>query len=351
MSNSRTDRLIQRAGEILTTDMQGVDGFGNARGGIMNPDQYNSFMSWVQDSSPLLSLIRNERLNAPVREIDKMGIGQRVLHAATEGNALASTQYAKVEFGKVTLSTKKVMAQLNYSYETVEDNIERGGWQTKVMKELAARVAVDQEELIILGDTTIGAAHPLFPNDDFLASQDGLIRRVVNQKPSGMPHENKTGGHLVDGAGATITTSTWVNLLDVVPAKYYRDKKDFVFLTSDALELSWRESLMNRATPLGDYFVLTNNQMVAMGIPVITSPHIRSDISVTAATGSLTAGGNTVLFLLNPKNIIMGTWRQITLETAKDIEKQVYKVVLSMRIGLTLEEPDAVGMAYNIKRR
>jgi len=394
-SESRADALIKKANAVVTQDMAGIrqDSWADPEnyvsyelGGLMNPDQFRVFHEWVQDGTVLLQMIRNETLNAPIREIDKMGIGRRVLEGVEETQAV--TKLVRPDFGKVLLTTTKLMAQLNYSYETVEDNIERGGWQTRVMRQLAERVAVDLEELILLGDRNI-----VDPNELFLNTQDGLIKRMVTQRAAapwvdGAP---RYGGHLIDKGGAPIDQSAWVDLLDNVPGKYWRDRGDYIFLTSPHLELAWREELINRQTALGDYFVLTNNKMVSMGIPVVTSPHIPEGYTINPGarlsmqysspgwhltpptpgstpgipsddrvltpylgpTGTPTPADSraTMLFLINPKNIIMGTWRNITIETDKDIERQVYKVVLSMRVGVVLEEPDALGVAYNITRK
>ena len=44
--------------------------------------------------------------------------------------------------------------------------------------------------------------------------------------------------------------------------------------------------------------------------------------------------------LTRPDNIIWGVCRDIMVETDKDIRSQVYIIVLTLRAGLVLEEPD-----------
>ena len=38
----------------------------------------------------------------------------------------------------------------------------------------------------------------------------------------------------------------------------------------------------------------------------------------------------------------MGVYRNVQIETDKDIESRVYKIVMTMRIGVQIEEKDAV---------
>lgn len=348
----RTQQLLaQKAGEILTTDMIGTNGNGTARGGYMNPYQVKTFMEWIQDDAPLLGMIRTEMLSAPVREVDRTGIGQRVLHGRTEGQALTDAQKTKPEFGKIEISTKKVMAQVDLSYETLEDNIERGNFRTRVMKMMASQISRDLEDFIINADTTIpasGAGHAIYTTgDDLLCLQDGLIKRIYSQKPSGMPHQNLTGGHIIDAASDTIAMSHWFDLEDAIPEKYFRSG-GYVWLTSRGIDLSWREYLTNRQTALGDMFVISNTEAKALGRRIVTSPFIPSKVSMAA--GVMSPGTNSFLMLLQPQNLIMGVWRNLMIEADKDIERQVYKIVLSMRVGLSVEEPDAIGLIENIKK-
>ena len=52
--------------------------------------------------------------------------------------------------------------------------------------------------------------------------------------------------------------------------------------------------------------------------------------------------------LTRPDNIIWGVWRDIMVETDKDIRSQVYIIVLTLRAGLVLEETDAVVLVNGI---
>lgn len=359
-SAERADRAINdmlggnlKHQDISTGDMTGTNANGTAKGGLMNPYQVQTFLEWIQDESPFLKLVRRETLAAPVREIDRTGIGHRIMHGRNEGQALTAGQRATAEFGKMEISTKKVMGQINLTYESLEDNIEKGNFRSRLMRMMSGQVSRDLEDWALNGDVLIpasGAGHALYPTgDDLLCLQDGLIKRVYTQKPSGMPSQNLTGGHIINAASASISLAHFFDLEDAVPSKYFRNA-GYVWLTSRGVDLSWREYLTARQTPLGDRFVINENQAVALGRPIITSPFLRGDVSA-AAGGVLSPGTNSFLLLLQPSNMTMGVWREILIETDKDIEAQVYKIVLSMRVGWTLEEPDAIAMVENIKRR
>ncbi|MFP9167082.1 phage major capsid protein, partial [Enterococcus faecalis] len=83
----------------------------------------------------------------------------------------------------VNLSTKEVIAEVNITYDTLENNIEKDGLQNTIMQMIAERAAVDIEELLVNGDTS--------SSDSYLAQLDGIRKQATS--------------HIVDAAGEELT--------------------------------------------------------------------------------------------------------------------------------------------------
>jgi hypothetical protein len=52
--------------------------------------------------------------------------------------------------------------------------------------------------------------------------------------------------------------------------------------------------------------------------------------------------------LTDPKNIIVGFWRRVRIETARDIERGLNKIVATLRFDFQYEEESAVVSVYGI---
>ena len=88
------------------------------------------------------------------------------------------------------LNTKEVIAEINITYDTLENNIEKDGLQQTIMQILAERAAVDIEELVVNGDTS--------SSDPYLAQLDGIRKQTVS--------------HVIDGNGEELSRATFKRL-------------------------------------------------------------------------------------------------------------------------------------------
>ena len=78
---------------------------------------------------------------------------------------MAKDQLTAPVTSTVELNAKEVIAEVNITYDTLENNIEKDGLQQTLMQMLAERAAVDIEELIVNGDVA--------SSDPYLAQLDG----------------------------------------------------------------------------------------------------------------------------------------------------------------------------------
>jgi hypothetical protein len=113
------------------------------------------------------------------------------------------------------------------------------------------------------------------------------------------------------------------------------------FLTSVDAELDYRNSLADRATVGGDRFIEEDTPALYSGVPVKPVPLFPENLG---------PGGNrTVALLCNPKNVHVGIWRQIRLESFRDVSAGVLRVVATMRFDAKFAEEPGVAKLINIQ--
>jgi hypothetical protein len=282
-----------------------------ANGGYLQLEQVDTFLRLVQDVPTVLTAARRVAMQSHTREVDKIGFTSRLLSKAPlENEELAAAKRGKATTGKVVLNTNKMIAEVHLSYETLEDNIERGNLEQVIMQEMAKQVALDLEELVLLGDTGSG--------DDYLALQNGLIKQATD--------------HIIDVTDLGMTRKAFSAGIKGMPNKYLRNRADFRWFVSHANETDYRDSLGDRVTAVGDSLIEGFRGVFHHGIPIVPCALMPEDKAV----------------LTRPDNIIWGVWRDIMVETDRNIRTQTYYIVLTLRAGMVLEEKDAVVLLDNI---
>jgi hypothetical protein len=206
---------------------------------------------------------------------------------------------------------------VNLTNEVLEDSIERSELRQTIMQLMGERLSLDIEELLVLGDTASA--------DRYLATMDGILKKATS--------------NIVNANGQTTNKTIWRDMLKVLPSQYMRQKDRMVILTSVDSYIDYHDSISDRATPLGDRATESATDLRYSGVRILDVPMFPEN---------LTPGNRTNALLLDPKNIIVGIWRQMRFETDKDIRKGVLIVVCSLRMDFTFMEEDAVVKATNI---
>jgi HK97 family phage major capsid protein len=304
------EKLIQKA-DMVIGDITG------ANGGVLNPEQSDRFIRTLQDQPTVLNEVRVVPMNGPTQEINKIEFGNHILRPAVENTRLGETDRSKVSTSKVNLQTQEVIAEVLLPYGVLEDNIERGNLRDTILDLIAERAALDMEDIIIRGDT----ANAAFVNDLAVLGQfDGVLKQITS--------------HVVDaGTPASITPSIFNDALKAMPGKYRRNRNQLRFYTSYDLEQDYRLNLTNRDTGLGDS-ILTGNQ----GVNIFAVPLRGIALMPTASA-----------MFLNPRNIILGIQRAVTIEAEKLISERQWKFVLTARIDVKLQEEDATVKIINLE--
>jgi len=284
-------------------------------GGYLNPIQSDTFIRMLVDQPTILNEMRVVPMNAPTMEINKIGFASRILKAApSSGTALTAGGRSLPTTSQVNLSTKEIIAEVDLTYDVLEDSIERGTLESTIMAQISEQTSIDLEELIILGYTSA--------TDPYLALFNGL---------------------LIQGDDHNVTYTTPPTDLDLdifkaglqaMPTKYLRNRSQMKFFTSHYIESEFAAQLAMRETQMGDIRTTSDysNILKAFGVPI--------------APCAMMPDANYIFTM--PKNLILGIQRKIQVETDRFIRERVFAIVLTMRVAFAIEETDAVVKATGL---
>lgn len=311
-----TNRKILEKAELALADIAGQNG-------ILQTAQAQRFIKLLVKESKVMGLATVTPLRAPKQLINKTRFTSRVLRRGQEGTALSEGDRSKPTFTFVEHNAELFKAEVRITDEVLEDNIEGDQLRQTVMSTLAERIATDMDEIIVQGDTT--------SVDDDLAAFDGLLALATS--------------NVVNAADVTLHKGILRDMLKTMPSEWLRNKGAMRFLTSVDAEIDYRDSLSDRMTMTGDQALAAVGSETAVvgysGVPVIDIPLFPENIG----TGSHC----TNIILTDPKNIDVGIWRKIKVETDKDISAGVLVVVATLRFDVVYQEELAVVKATNVQ--
>jgi HK97 family phage major capsid protein len=293
------NRTILEKADLALADL-------TAGGGVLKPAQAQKFMRLLIKQSVLMQLATVVPMASPKQQISKIKFGNRILRPGQD-------------LSQVELDAKLFKAEVRLSDEVLEDSIERGELRQTIMEMMADAIARDMEEVIVNGDTASA--------DPFLATMDGVLKQATS--------------HVVDAAGSPISKDLLRDLVKTLPSEYLRDKSAMRYLTSVDADLDYRNTLAERATAVGDKFLEGDAPVLYSGVPVQPIPLFPE---------TLGAGNDqTVILLCNPKNIHVGIWRQIRVESDRDISEGTLKIVATLRFDVKFAEESGVAKAINVQ--
>src|SRR6266536_2287538 len=301
-------------------------------GGILNPEQADTFIRKLIKQPTILRECRVVTMAAPTRKINRISFSTRILQATPgSGTALSSGNRVKPTTDQVTLTSQEIVAEVHLPYDVVEDNIEHavtannevmntgpGGLRDTVIQMIAEYASRDIEDYALNADTAYTNADA--PTQAFYSQQDGFLKR------------GNASGNVADNAGATVSKNLFKKGLFAMPVQYLRNRPALKHYVSVQQEIEYQDTLANRGTPMGDQRLVTNTPAMAYGSPIVPVPLMPDSQGI----------------FCDPLNLIVGFWRQISMEFDKDIAARVYIIVLTARIALQVEQADAMVVYKNI---
>lgn len=310
---------------------------GSGGGGILNPEQADRFIDYMVDSTVLTKESRFVRMNAPMREIDRIDIGSRKARLATQN--VDDGVNATPTFSKITLQTVKIRLDWRLTSEALEDNIEQSDLEDHVARLMATQLGNDLEDLYINGDVTSSNA--------LLKALDGWRKLALN------------GANVVSNpsqSGTYVLSKTSFNTaLKAMPNKYMQQRANLRWYAGSGILQDFLNTLTDRSTPLGDAVIFGTpggtqggglTSVRPFGIPLVEVPLFDSTL---AGTYSGATGNHSYVELTFPQNRIVGVQREIKvyrefLRRVDAIEFTVYT-----RVAVAIENLEALVHLKDVK--
>lgn len=201
--------------------------------GLLNPEQAKKFIQQTFEATNLGPLVRHEMRTAKTGEIDKIGIGRRILRKKTENTD--DGYRADVQTSQIEYATTSVRLPWEITEETLRENIEGQNFETIVTNLMTTQLGIDLEDLYLNGDEATAEDDADY---DFLKINDGWIKQISN------------GGHVYDASGETeMSLDLFYNTLAQIPNKYNNGK--LRWLMSPKRAQQWELFLLNKVIGAG----------------------------------------------------------------------------------------------------
>jgi len=307
--------------------------------GLLKPDQSNRFIDYMFDKTVLVKQVRTERMRADSMELDRMGVGERLMRPATE--AVDTGENQGVTFSKISLRTYKLRLDWELSTESLEDNIEQEGFEDHVAQLMAEQAGNDIEDLAINGD--VASADPL------LVAFDGWRKLAVSGTTDG-------AAHIVDAGGTGLTRETANRALKSIPRKFLQRRGSLRFYTGAGLAQDYAYSLTTdeylsgqgqAAGSIGNVVAEGGAGWLAPRIMGQTLQEVPLFNESRTGTYSGATGNHGDVWLTDPKNLILGVKRDIQVFREFKPKKDSIEFTVFTRIGVGIENTDAMVVVTN----
>ena len=300
----RTNKQIVKDGAVTTSVVTS---------GLLQPYQAKKFLRQTFDATPLMGAIRHETRTERKGEIEKIGVGRRLLRRKVENTD--DGYRAKPNFGSIEYSCNPVRLPWEITEDTLRENIEGEDLETTITNLMTTQIGVDSEDLIINGDEATSSENPDY---DFLKLDDGVIKQV------------STGGHILDVTGSSnMELEMFYKAVASIPNKYNNGK--LRWLMSPTRAQQWELFLLNKVINAGGA-VPEALYKSPVAIPSMQVPNLADDIVI----------------LIDPKNITEVNTYTVKIRkdaTSKDAimqDKRFY--VVHFDLDTLIEELDATAI-------
>jgi len=347
MSNELLEKAIATGTTATGTFASTTGGTGvhtgseNGNGGLLNPEQSARFLDYMFDATVIGKVARTVRMKSDTTEIDRMGVGEKLMKLATEGDSENSGN-AAVTFSKISLTTKKLRLDWELSTESLEDNIEGADLEDHIARLMATQAGNDIEDLVLNGNTSLST-------DQLYKAFDGTVKLA------------KAKGHVVDAAGAAITRAVFNSALKALPRKYKQRRTDLRFLSGSNLIQDYlyatSQNIQN-VNPQDIASGIIRGEVApvsgpagyvapyAFGIPIVEVP-LLSETQTGSYSGATGSHGD--VHLTFPNNVVIGIKRDVTVYRFFWPKKDSIEYTMYTRVGVQIEQADAWVVVKNVK--
>lgn len=250
---NQNHKIIKKAADTITTSV--------VTSGLLQPYQAKEFLKQTFDATPLMGAIRHEFRTEKSGQIDKIGIGRRLLRRKTENKD--DGYRAKPQFGQIEYQTVAVRLPWEITEETLRENIEGQNFETVVTDLMTTQIGVDTEDLLINGDEQTPTSDPDY---DFLSLNNGIKKLITN------------GGHIVDVSGSIdMEMEMFYKTVASMPNKFNNGK--LRWLMSPTRAQQWELFLLNKVINNGGVVPETLYKS-PVAIPSMVVPGLSDDVVI-----------------------------------------------------------------------
>lgn len=321
---------------------------GNPAGsGLLAPAQANQFIDYMWDATVIGSQVRTLRMRSTEQEIDRIGVGQRLLRGAVE--AVDTGENQGVFFSKISLRTHKLRLDWELSTETLEDNLEGEALEDHIARLMATQAGMDLEDLAINGDTR--------STDPTLRVFDGWRRIALEGVGT-----SDGAAHIVDHKGYGLNLAAANAAIKAMPRKFMQRRTRLKFFAGSNIIQDWLYSRTTDAN-LGSYGN-ANATVVPDGaagfsagrlfgvplqeVPLFDETRAGAGYAADAAAGTDPTGEHGELWLTDPQNLLWGIKREIKVVREYAAKKDTIEYTMFCRVGTQIENTEAFVIVRNI---
>jgi hypothetical protein len=346
MSNETLEKAIAAGTTATGTFASTTGGEGihtaseNGNGGLLNPEQSARFLDYMFDATVIGKVARTVRMKSDTTEIDRVGVGEKLMKLATEGDNTGTN--AAVTFSKISLTTKKLRLDWELSTESLEDNIEGPDLEDHIARMMATQAGNDIEDVLLNGNTALSS-------DALYKAFDGVVKK------------SKANGHVVDAEGAGLSRAVFNSALKALPRKYKQRRTDLRFLAGSNLIQDYLYSTsqnIQNVNPQDIASGIIRGEVApvsgpagyvapyAFGIPIVEVPLLPE---TQAGDYAQATGSHGDVHLTFPNNVVIGVKRDVTVYRFFWPRKDSIEYTMYTRVGVQIEQADAWVVVKNVK--
>lgn len=315
-----TDNVIKKLNEAFSDISVGDL---NAGGAKLDPEQTETFFRRGIENSNFLNDVQSFSMRADTVKMPKVIMSEPITAVAPAGTSpylnnaqdnrhLDQNLRENPTFEQVVISAQEYMAEFYVSDDVMDNNVEGRNLYNIIMEMASKRITNDLELLLLQSDNP-GAVHPKASFQAALRLQNGVVKNVSS--------------YVVNGGGNGIIVSTIGNAMKLVPAIYQAELPNMKLYVPYQKEIDYRQTLAARQTNLGDQAQTSNVQSRIMGKDIVA-------LNTLPATTGL---------LINPKNVLLGFQREMTVETVRNARARSTTIVMHYKAAFgVMEELAAV---------
>ncbi len=327
--------------------------------GLLNPYQSKKFLQQTFEATPFQQAVRHETRTEKSGEIDKIGIGHRLLRPKVENTFDGHT--ASPTYGVVKYACKATRLDWDITNETLRENIEGESMEDTVTNLMTKQVGVDSEDLLLNGDEKAATAEAFSASTDYTAGQcvkqDSGLYRFVKNHAAGAWNDGDVErigdagdgiflgqndgiikalntGHVIDVSGASkMSLDMFYKAVASMPTRF--NDGTLRWMMSPTRAQQWELFLLNKVIEAGGA-VPESLYKSPVGIPSMGVPMMPDD----------------VVILSNPKNFIQVNTYKIKIKkddsSVEAIRKDKKFYVVHFDFDAIIEELEATAIIRNL---